>query len=78
VRYGLNVAGLAPYDLGNIRRVDAIVETGFEGRAVLDVRMYAVDQQSEGVGYIAEVTGTGTVTQEDGQTTRSVPYQAGP
>ncbi len=59
VRQSLNDANLAPYDIGEILRVDAIIETFFEGRAVLNVRMYSTDQQSESTGYIKEVQGTG-------------------
>lgn len=79
VRSGLNAAGIAPYDLGSVLRLDALVETGFEGRAVLSIRMRISDTASESVGYIAEVTGTGSAY-GTGDTTdpRTFPYQAGP
>lgn len=73
VRYALNAAGLAPYDMGEIRRLDEVVETGFQGRATLDLRFYSGDYQSETNGYINEVSGTGTLV-EPGLPNRSAPF----
>jgi hypothetical protein len=68
VRNTLNAAGLGIFDLGTVQRVDAVVETAFEGRAVLHVRFYAVDTSSAVTGYINETQATGTITAPDGST----------
>ncbi len=73
VRAALNAANLSPYDIGEVRRIDGIIETYFEGRAILEVRMYSVDQQSEANAYFKEVQGTGTLV-EDGQPNRTAPF----
>lgn len=78
VRSGFLDIAVAPYDVGQVRRVDEKVETGWEGRAHLDLRFYASDQQTEQVDRIIEVTGAGTATLEDGTTKRAIPYQVGP
>lgn len=72
VRYALNQAGVGVYDEGHIRQVNAVIETYFEGRAVLEIRCYLVDQATESDGYINEVTGTGTLF-EDGLPNRTAP-----
>jgi hypothetical protein len=74
VRYALNQANLAPYDAGTIRNLDAIVETGFDGRAALDVRFYSADVAAEYSGYINEVTGTGTLVEGSPLPNRSAPF----
>lgn len=68
VRGALLTAGIAPYDNGQVQRADAVVETGFEGRAILHVRFYATDEQTMSTGYIDEVQATGTLTNPDGST----------
>lgn len=73
IRFNLNAANLAPYDLGTIRRVDAVIETFYEGRAVLDVRFYSTDQALAQTGYIKEVQGVGTFV-EGGVPDRNVPF----
>lgn len=79
VRDALNAANLAPFDVGDVKRLDAVVATGFEGRAALDCRMYTTNQQSDFAGYIAEITGTGTLSGTGDDTDpRVVPFQAGP
>lgn len=58
----LNDAGISPYEYGVVRRLDAVIETGFEGRAVLEMKCYVADTVTEGVGYIDDVTGSGELS----------------
>ncbi len=71
VRSGLNAVGLSPYNIGRVRRLDALIETHFEGRAILDLNFYMSDQVIEQVGYVKEIQGTGTFI--DGAITVPVP-----
>jgi hypothetical protein len=79
VHGALNAAGISPYEYGTIRRVDAVIETYWEGRAILEMKCYVSDSAEEGVGYVAEVTGTGEISGTgDAVDPRNIPYQAGP
>ena len=68
VNGALNAAGLGSYDWGTVRRADALVETYFEGRAILEVGFYLSDSADERTGYINEVSGTGTTGGDDART----------
>lgn len=52
VRNALGAAGLTPYDTGRITNVTALIGTKFEGRAVLDMHFYVLEQITEQTGYI--------------------------
>lgn len=59
----LFAAGLTVIEAADIQALDAVMETAFEGRASMDVRMYLKDLAVEKTGYIATVTGpAGTYT----------------
>lgn len=57
VRYGLNRAGVSPFDSDPVQWVPDIPTARFRGRAVLTVRCYVPSNVFEDVGYIARVTG---------------------
>lgn len=48
-------AGISCFDNGTVRNLSAILGTGFEGRAELDVRFYYEERVSERVGFIQSV-----------------------
>jgi len=51
----LEAAGVSIFDLGRVQYVPAINGTDFEGRAVLEVRLYVVDTASEFTSYVSTV-----------------------
>jgi hypothetical protein len=57
-----NAAGLACFDIGSVRNVAGLLETGYEGRALLDLRFYCGDSLSEFTGYISQCTPSGTLS----------------
>lgn len=57
----LALAGISVFDTGAVQYVPAINNAAFEGRGVLEVRLYAVESASERGGYIAAVQGDGTL-----------------
>jgi hypothetical protein len=61
VRDKFTLAGLSPFDGGNVRNVPSIEGTKFESRAVLEMRCYLDVAESEFAGFIAHVTAVGTV-----------------
>jgi hypothetical protein len=77
VHNALNAAGIAPYEYGTVKRADAVIEDHWEGRALLEMKFYLSDTIVEGVGYVAEVTGTG-ILHGDTPDPITIPFQAGP
>lgn len=61
VRDKFTLAGLSPFDGGNVRHIPHIEGTKFESRAVLEMRCYLDVSESEFTGFIAHVTAVGTV-----------------
>lgn len=61
-RAALYAVGVACFDLGSVQWVPAVIETGFQGRAVIEPRFYARDDASERTGYIKRVEVLDTVT----------------
>lgn len=57
----LAVAGVSVFDRGSVQYVPAIANTAFEGRGILEVRLYAVESASEKTGYVGTVEGNGTL-----------------
>lgn len=57
VRYGLNRAGVSPFDSDPVQWLPDIPTARFRGRAVLTVRCYVPANVFEDVGYIARVSG---------------------
>lgn len=55
IRDELATAGLTVFDNGAVQNVPVLIGTAFEGRAVLEVRFYAMRTLSEFVGYIDTV-----------------------
>lgn len=51
----LRAAGLALLDPGDMQDLSALVETGFQGRAALDVRFLAPAEAVEGVTYVETI-----------------------
>jgi hypothetical protein len=70
----LDAAGVGVFDLGQVQDVPAIAGADFEGRAVLDARIYVSSSVSEFTGYIASVETAGTIQDPDG-TTEALPTQ---
>lgn len=62
VHDALGAAGLALIEVGDTQDVSALLETSFQGRAVLDLRFLASDEAAERTGYVATVGITGTAT----------------
>jgi hypothetical protein len=60
-RDALAAVGMAPKDNGTITDLTALLETDFEGRALLEVAMVFADSYTDTVPLIEHVTGTGTV-----------------
>ena len=57
----LDAQGITLFDLGNIQYTPDINEVGYQGRALVLMRLYSRDVASEKTGYIAEVEITDTV-----------------
>lgn len=57
----LDAQGITLFDLGNIQYTPDIQEVGYQGRALVLMRLYSRDEASERTGYIAEVEITDTV-----------------
>jgi hypothetical protein len=55
VRDALYLAGLSPYDAGNVQAIPGVIDTRTEGRAVLDVGFYCVQTLSAYTTYIEHV-----------------------
>jgi hypothetical protein len=53
---GLAAAGLAVIDEGAVQVLNVVVETNFQGRASLDLRLRATDSVTQRTGYIATVS----------------------
>lgn len=60
-RSALHAAGVTPFDNGRVQVVPAILDTAWEGRAVLQVRFYTEETVTERTTYI----GTVEVTDEE-------------
>jgi len=54
-RSALHAAGVTPFDNGRVQVVPAILETSWEGRAVLQVRFYTEETVTERTTYIDTV-----------------------
>lgn len=54
IKAGLQAVGVSAFDLGRIQVLNKVVEAGFEGRAILEVRCYANESVSEFNGYISQ------------------------
>jgi hypothetical protein len=67
-RDALASAGLVVIDRGSIQNLTALVETRFEGRASLDIRMRFADGGQETATYIGSVELTPTVDEVTGTT----------
>jgi hypothetical protein len=52
VRSALRVAGLAPFDFGQVQDLSAVVDTEFEGRAALTCGFYLTETLSDYATYI--------------------------
>lgn len=48
-------AGLSVYDLSEVREISTVLDTKFEGRAILELRCYVAETATERIGYIDEV-----------------------
>lgn len=59
VRGGFESVGVTCYHRGAVQDIPALVGANFEGRAVLDLRFYAVDGLSEFTTYIGTVDAAG-------------------
>ena len=57
----LDAQGITLFDLGNVQYTPDINEVGYQGRALVLMRLYSRDVASEKTGYIAEVEITDTV-----------------
>jgi hypothetical protein len=55
VNDALNLAGIAPFDVGKVQNLSAVLGQGFEGRASLEVRFYAQESLAENLGYITSI-----------------------
>lgn len=64
----LDAVGVSVFDMGQVQDVKAILGADFEGRAVLDTRIYVSSSVSEFTGYVATVESTGTLENPDGTT----------
>lgn len=60
----LDAQGITLFDLGNVQYTPDINEVGYQGRALVLMRLYSRDAASEKTGYIAEVEITDTVAAE--------------
>lgn len=55
----LDGAGIAVFDVGDVRNLPALLDANFEGRAQFDLGFLAnVDQVTDFIGYIASIVGT--------------------
>jgi hypothetical protein len=66
VQAELRAAGIAVWLNGNVADLSVLLNTGYEGRAQMDVRFGAVSTLIEDWSYIEEVRITGTVTTDQG------------
>lgn len=57
----LDAQGITLFDLGSVQYTPDIQEVGYQGRALVLMRLYSRDEASERTGYIAEVEITDTV-----------------
>ncbi len=57
----LDAQGITLFDLGSVQYTPEIQEVGYQGRALVLMRLYSRDAASEKTGYIAEVEITDTV-----------------
>lgn len=57
----LDAQGITLFDLGSVQYTPDIQEVGYQGRALVLMRLYSRDVASEKTGYIAEVEITDTV-----------------
>jgi len=55
VREALGTVGLSPFDAGQVRNLSVILDAQFEGRALLEVRFYVVEEMTERTTYISTV-----------------------
>jgi hypothetical protein len=62
VHDALSAAGLALIEAGDTQDVSALLETGFQGRAVLDLRFLVTDEAAERTGYVDRLGIIGGVT----------------
>jgi hypothetical protein len=62
VHDALATAGLALIEVSDTQDLTALLETGFQGRAVLDLRFLVTDEAAERTGYVATVGITGVTT----------------
>ena len=57
----LDAQGITLFDLGSVQYTPDIQEVGYQGRALVLMRLYSRDEASERTGYIAEIEITDTV-----------------
>lgn len=75
VMAAFSAAGFAVNDVSDVRNLSALLTTNFQGRAHLELTLAASSHESERTGYIASVSGTGTVENDAGDPI-SISYSA--
>ncbi len=65
VRDALHAAGLTPFDNGKVRVIPDVLDTKWEGRALLVARFYVEESASETTGYIDATEITPTYDEEE-------------
>lgn len=58
----LRAAGLALIEVGDTQDLTGLLDTGFQGRAVMDLRLLVADEVAERTGFIAEAAVTSSTT----------------
>lgn len=61
VREVLDAANVSIFDFGQVTNLAQVVNTVYEGRAVLELRGYTTQELEERIGYIASAEITGTI-----------------
>lgn len=67
VRDLFTAAGVSPFDAGSVQHIPYIEGTKFESRATLEINCYVDASESEFVGFISRVIGTGTFYRVHGE-----------
>jgi hypothetical protein len=70
-------AGVAVVDTSDVQNLSALLETNFQGRAHLELTLGASSSDSERVGFIETISGTGSITTRPGDPSpTSIPFSA--
>lgn len=76
VRLAFAAAGAAVVDASEVRDLSLLLFTNFQGRAHLELTLSVASYVSEVTGYIATVSGQGTVSNGDGTPIATIPFDA--